>query len=315
MVLLSSALPEVSVAEKTAVLEFAPGTLEARPCVSQPGEGPEMVLIAAGRFQMGSPAEDAEADSDEHPAHPVTIVKPFALARCETTVAEFGLFVSETKYVTDAERGKGCYTLNAKGDSFEQHSDANWLHPGFDQEPNYPVVCVSHNDARYYARWLSLRTGREYRLPTEAEWEYAARGGTTTTRYWGDEADAGCLYANGLDQSFKARYPESPWTHAACDDGAVFTAPVGSYRRNSFGLSDMAGNAWEWVEDCWHGSYQGAPTDGSAWLDREGGECARRVLRGGGWRDTPWFLRSALRYGDRADEAFFNVGIRLARTL
>jgi formylglycine-generating enzyme required for sulfatase activity len=230
-------------------------------------------------------------------------------------VAEFGQFVAETQYKTDAERGKGCYVLNAKGDGSVQRSDANWNNPGFTQTPDHPVVCVSHNDAQQYARWLSLRTSSEYRLPTEAEWEYAARGGTTTTRFWGDGADSACLYANGLDKSFKARYPDSPWTQAACDDGAVFTAPAGSYRRNPFGLSDMLGNAWEWVEDCWHGSYEKAPAGGSAWLQTSGGDCARRVLRGGGWLNRPRYLRSANRVRSPADGAGDLVGIRLARTL
>ncbi|WP_166664580.1 formylglycine-generating enzyme family protein [Candidatus Thiosymbion oneisti] len=292
---------------------FAPGTLPAEPCVSRPGEGPQMVLIESGRFRMGSPAEEEGRSSDEGPRHPVAVVRPFALARCETTVGEFGRFVAETGYRTDAERDGDCYTVNADGSGFQQREDASWRNPGFAQSDDHPVVCVSFNDARVYARWLSLRTGAAYRLPTEAEWEYAARAGTNAGRFWGDDPDASCVYSNGADQAAKARFPD--WTIADCDDGAEFTAPAGRYQRNPFGLSDILGNVWEWVEDCWHEGYTGAPTDGSAWREAGGGDCARRVLRGGGWNFFPRWLRSASRNGGTADEAGDFVGIRLARTL
>jgi formylglycine-generating enzyme required for sulfatase activity len=308
---LLSAMPVGAAQEAGGV--FADGTLPAAPCTSRPGEGPEMVLIAAGRFEMGSLEGEAGRYPDEGPQRPVTVVRPFALARCETTVGEFRRFAAETGYVTDAERGAGCYTLSEDGGTVEQRKEASWRAPGFPQDDGHPVVCVSFSDARVYARWLSLRTGAAYRLPTEAEWEYAARGGTTTSRFWGDDADAACAYANGADQSAKAGFAD--WTVADCDDRALYTAPAGSYRRNAFGLSDMLGNVWEWVEDCWHDSYAEAPADGSAWLEGGGGDCARRVLRGGGWYYKPGNLRSAYRSRLTADEASYNVGIRLARTL
>jgi len=274
-----------------------------------------MVVIEAGRFSMGSTEGEEGRFDNEGPQHPVSVVKPFALARCETTVGEFRRFVEETGYETDAERGGGCYALKADGFGWEQRADASWSSPRFAQDDTHPVVCVSFNDARAYARWLSLRTGATYRLPTEAEWEYAARAGTTTSRFWGDDPDAACVYANGADRTVKDRLPDLKWAVAECDDGALFTAPAGSYRRNPFGLSDMLGNAWEWVEDCWHESYEGAPSDGSAWLETGGGDCARRVLRGGGWNSGPGYLRSAARYRLTADGADFAVGLRLARTL
>jgi formylglycine-generating enzyme required for sulfatase activity len=273
-----------------------------------------MVLIESGYFSMGSPEGVDGRYRAEGPQHPVTVVKPFALARCETTVGEFRLFVEETGYETDAERGGGCYTLKADGSGGEQRADASWRSPGFPQDDTHPVVCVSYNDSRAYARWLSLRTGATYRLPTEAEWEYAARAGAIASRFWGDDPDDACGYANGADQTAKARF--SDWTVTDCDDGALFTARAGSYRRNPFGLSDMLGNAWEWVADCWHESYQEAPSDGSAWLESDGEDCARRVLRGGGWSSDPRNLRSADRGRYTADDAAFNgVGLRLARTL
>jgi len=295
--------------------DVEPAGLPAKPCQSRPGEGPEMILIEPGPFRMGSPQADAEADAAERPQHPVTIVRPFAIARCETTVGEFRRFVAETGYRTDAERGDGCYTLNEAGDDSEQRAGSSWRGPGFPQTDAHPVVCVSHRDARAYARWLSLRTGADYRLPTEAEWEYAARGGTTTSRFWGDSADAGCAFANGADRTAKERFALSDGQVMDCDDGALFTAPAGRYRRNAFGLSDMIGNAWEWVEDCWHEGYQGVPSDGSAWLESNGGDCSRRVLRGGSWGSVPRFLRAAGRGGGNADGASSDVGFRLARTL
>jgi len=292
---------------------FAPGTLPAEPCVSRPGAGPQMVLIESGRFTMGSPVGEEGRWDDEGPRHAVAVVRPFALARCETTVGEFGRFVAETGYWTDAERGGGCYTLDADGSGLSQREDANWHNPGFAQSDDHPVVCVSFNDARAYARWLSLRTGAAYRLPTETEWEYAARAGTTTSRFWGDDPAASCIYSNGADRTAKARFPD--WTVADCDDGAEFTAPAGRYRRNPFGLSDILGNVWEWVEDCWHQDYTGAPNDGSASLEAKGEDCTRRVVRGGGWYGGPRGLRSAYRNWSTADEAYYFVGIRLARTL
>jgi len=288
-------------------------TLPAEPCLSRPGRGPEMVIIPAGRFRMGSPESDDEANSDERPDHDVEIAGAFALARCETSVGEFRRFVEETGYRTDAERLGSCFTLNGAGDGFEDRKGAYWAAPGFAQADDHPVVCVSFNDALAYAAWLSERTGAGYRLPTEAEWEYAARAGTTTPRYWLGGADAGCAHANGADQTAKTRFPD--WTIMECDDGALFTAAVGSYRRNPFGLSDMIGNAWEWVADCWHASYAGAPEDAGAWLEANDGDCARRVVRGGGWDYLPGLLRAALRDGDDRDARNGSVGFRLARTL
>jgi formylglycine-generating enzyme required for sulfatase activity len=159
---------------------------------------------------------------------------------------------------------------------------------------------VNWDDAQAYVGWLRSETGHRYRLPSESEWEYATRAGTTTRWYWGDTAQDRCEYANGSDSG------------DGCDDGWEWTAPLGSFRANGFGLHDMSGNVWERVEDCWHGDYQGAPSDGSAWT--RGGDCGRRVLRGGSWGYFPWNLRSAYRLRYDVGLRYTDVGFRVART-
>ena len=291
-----------------------PVTLPPKPCTNTLNTLPEMQLIPAGQFQMGSPATEAGRDSDEGPVYAVSVYRPFGLSRCEVTVGQFKRFVSETGYKTDAERGGGCFTLNKETVKYEQQAWANWQSPGFAQADDHPVVCVSWQDAKAYTRWLSVVTGAVYRLPTEAEWEYAARTKTASelSRYWGDDSDKGCDYANGADLDLKQSLPGISFTIADCNDGAVYTALAGSYQRNAFGLSDMLGNAWEWVEDCYKDSYDGAFVDGSA---RQEVECTSRVLRGGGWNYRPLFIRSAIRFRDNPDVAFDNSGFRIARAL
>ena len=174
---------------------------------------------------------------------------------------------------------------------------------GASAERAEPVVCVSWQDARAYVEWLSRQTDKTYRLLSEAEWEYVARAGSTTARYWGEAGQ--CRYANGADSrtNFKGRI--------SCDDGYARTAPVGSYQANRFGLFDVLGNVWEWTQDCWNASYGGAPRDGRAW---ERGECSRRVLRGGSRDNSPRFLRSAYRLTRHtADHRLPFNGFRIAR--
>ncbi len=291
----------------------SPPTLDPSPCEIIDGEGPQMVVIAAGTFQIGSPQSETGRASNEGPQHPVAVVRPFALSRCEISVGQFFRFVDETGYRTDAERGEGCFVLNEKSSSSEQRKDRNWRDPGFSQGEEHPVVCVSWNDANVYAEWLSARTDHAYRLPSEAEWEYAARGGSQQSRFWGDDPEQACEYANGADQALTQRFYDWQYSASNCNDGVVFTARTGRYRRNIFGLSDMLGNAWEWTADCWHQNYEGAPNDGSTW--DLGGDCALRVVRGGGWDNGPGYLRSANRDGFTADGANDNLGFRLARTL
>ena len=279
----------------------------AQTCHTIAGQAPTMVAIKPGPFQMGS----TEGAADEQPVHRVTIPKPFAISRCEITVGQFRQFVEDADYQTTAEKsGKGCYVWNADKKASEQLPERNWNNPGFKQTDDHPVVCVSWDDAQAYVAWLSRRTGAAYRLPTEAEWEYAARAGTTTARYYHD--DKQCDYANGAGQETKS-IAGPGWALAECADGHVYTAPVASFGENQFGLFDLLGNVWEWTQDCWHDNYDNAPKDGSAWLEKDDGDCNRRVVRGGSWDYGPQFLRSAFRSGDSTDGADDVLGFRIAR--
>ena len=212
---------------------------------------PEMVVIPAGSFRMGS----NDGDSDEKPVHRVTIPRPFAVGKYEVTQAEWRAVM-------------GSNPSKFKGD-------------------RNPVERVSWDDTQDFVRLLGAKTGKQYRLLTEAEWEYVARAGTATKYHWGNSFDASHVNNGGR------------------------TVPVGRYAPNGFGLHDMHGNVWELVEDCWHDSYSGAPTNGSAWTT---GDCRYRVLRGGSWILDPWILRSALRYGDFPNIRLNDNGFRIART-
>ena len=277
-------------------------------------ECPEMVVLPASSYRMGSASYEQERDEDEGPVHEVTIAAPFALGVYEVTMAEFGRFVDETAY----SGGSSCLTRELvrgrsrlAGGSWEIRADRSWRNPGFGQSGRSPVACMNWNDAQAYAGWLSRKTGGEYRLPSESEWEYAARAGTTTVRYWGEGESGQCRHANGGDASVEQRYSDWPFPAASCRDGYVYTAPVGSLVPNGWGLHDMLGNVWEWTEDCWNGSYGGAPSDGSVW---EYGECDKRVLRGGSWFDNPPILRAANRFRFTSGYRNSNFGFRVART-
>ena len=293
-----------SVEELESLLRKWPVGKEFRDCENCP----EMVVVPAGSFMMGS----KKGDDDEKPVHRVTIGRPFAVGMYEVTRGEFDRFVEETGYST----GDECYTYESEGffgdPELKERSGRGWKNPGFEheQDETEPVVCVSWDDAQAYVRWLSEQTGEAYRLLSEAEWEYAARAGTTTAWYWGESEAGQCRYANGADQTAKSHH--DGWRVAACDDGHYQTAPVGRYEANAFGLHDVLGNVWEWTQDCWHKSYVGAPSNGGAW---EGGECSLRVRRGGSWYVRPRYLRSAFRDRDAAGNRDLLNGVRLARTL
>ena len=278
---------------------------------TQPGETfrdcpvcPELVVVPAGTFLMGSPSYEAGRDENEGPVHQVTIGKPLAVGKYEVTVEEYGRFVSTTGY----EGESGCRVWT--GEQWEEEKGRGWREPGFQQTGRDPVVCVSWPDAQAYAEWLSRETGKTYRLLSESEWKYVARAGTTTARYWGEREGGQCQYANGSDQTAKRH--NNGWTGAACDDEHYRTAPAGTYQANGFDLYDILGNVWEWVEDCWNESYAGAPSAGWAW---ERGDCSRRVLRGGSWGDLPRTLRSARRGRSTAGIRLDIVGFRIARNL
>ena len=238
------------------------------------GEGPEMVVLPAGRFQMGDLSADRSGDSDERGSRAVTIGRPIAMGRYEVTFAEYQRFAT------------------AAGVEIPK-TKQNW------GRGRRPVINVSWNDARDYAQWLSVQTGKSYRLPTEAEWEYAARAGTSTRYSWGDEIGRNRANCGGCG---------SKWDWEK-------TAPVGNFAANVFGLHDMHGNVWEWVEDCWHDNYRGAPSDASAWTAGCDGPSRRAVVRGGSWYDLKQDLRSASRSALRPGNRTSYVGFRLVQDL
>jgi formylglycine-generating enzyme required for sulfatase activity/tRNA A-37 threonylcarbamoyl transferase component Bud32 len=274
------------------------------PATPQPGESfrdcpdcPEMVWLPAGRFMMGTePAETTrEGVPDEYaelerPRHPVTVRAMYAVGKYHVTRGEYGRFAAATGYTGDGV----CQTWT--GDKFELDSRKSWRDPGFAQTDRDPVVCVSWDDAKAYAAWLSQVTGKSYRLPGEAEWEYAARAGTTTARWWGDPIGDGNANCAGCG---------SKWDSKS-------TSPVGSFRPNPFGLYDMLGNVWQWTGDCWNDSYVNAPSDSSIAL--ASGECDRRVARGGSWNYEPWIVRAGFRYWTISGNRYNNDGFRVART-
>lgn len=264
---------------------------------------PEMVIVPPGVFTMGSPETEKDRDNDEGPQRRVRIPRPLAVGKFEVTVEQFAAFVRETGH----DVGDECFTFE-NGLTFKKQSSRSWRNPGFSQGPLHPVVCVNWEDAKAYAAWLSRVTGEDYRLPSESEWEFAARAGTTTRYSFGDQVSQICKYANTADQS-----TSYPWRNKTCSDRVgEKTAEVGSYMPNAFGLHDTHGNVLEWVEDCYKKSYLGAPTDGSALTNQT---CSKRVLRSSSWPDGPKPSRSAVRAANWTNSRYSVVGFRVARTL
>ncbi|MEO8342283.1 MAG: formylglycine-generating enzyme family protein [Gallionella sp.] len=253
---------------------------------------------------MGSPKTEAGREKDEGPVHQVNIAG-FALSRTEITRGQFAAFVKKTKYNT----GDKCWTL--EGGKYDSRK-GNWSEPGYPQDDQHPVTCINWDDAQAYAAWLSQKTGKQYRLPTEAEWEYAARAHTKTPRYWGGgNPEEACIYANVADKTAQSRIKGAlSWSVHNCTDGFAYTAPVSHFKANAFGLRDMLGNVWEWTEDSYHDSYKDAPIDGSAWA----GDGEKRVLRGGSWNNEPRNVRAAIRNGNKPTQRFSIFGFRVART-
>jgi formylglycine-generating enzyme required for sulfatase activity len=257
------------------------------------GQGPELVLLPTGRFQMGSPEHERKiamaAGSQkgwlarELPQHWVGIGKPVAMGRYPVTVGEWRAFVHAT--------------------GWRQGGEVNWEAPGFPQTDTHPVVGISWYDAQQYVRWLSEATGRRYRLPSEAEWDYACRAGTRTAFSFGDTISTS-------EANYDGNFTYNGGARGEYRRG---TTPAGMFPANPWGLFDMHGNVWEWVQDVVHDNYEGAPLDGSAW--EEGGDQARRILRGGSWLYNPRYLRSALRNGFSAALSNDIVGFRVVREL
>ena len=243
---------------------------------------PEMIVVPAGEFLMGSPDSERGRGKDEGPQHPVTIAQPFAAGKYEVTFSDWDACVAD----------RGC-TYNP--------GDEGW------GRGRHPVINVSWNDVQQYTAWLSKKTGKEYRLLSEAEWEYAARGVTKTS-------DASTPFATGQTISYRQANYDANFTYGSGQQGSYRqkTTDVGSFPRNAFGLYDMHGNAWEWVQDCYKPYYDGAPSDGSA---VKSPQCDLRVLRGGAWNYYPKLLRSAYRYATPPAIRLNNFGFRVARAM
>jgi formylglycine-generating enzyme required for sulfatase activity len=270
---------------------------------------PEMVTLSAGEFIMGSLEDEPQRDLlDEGLPRRVAVKKPIAIGKFEVTVDQFATFVSETPMpagnlcqliVGDRREGRRSFILGPPEASFRE--------PGFAVGGTHPAVCISWEDAERYVAWLKSRTGKPYRLPTEAEWEYAARAGTQTMYSFGDDASALCTYGRFADPG-----PSFPW-RAGCSAGAAGPIPVGQLMPNPWGIFDMHGNAWEWVEDCWTTNTSEIPTDGSAFSRPHG--CSMRVIRGGSWANGPSWQRSAVRREMGKWHHYNNIGFRVALSL
>ena len=258
---------------QTGSAQSANGSGAATASIRDCADCPEMVPIAAGEFTMGSPPSELYRGAEAQ--HRVTI-PAFALGKYEVTFAQWDACVSDG----------GC--------GGHKPDDQGW------GRETRPVIGVSWDDAKAYVAWLSRKTGKQYRLPSEAEWEYAARGGTTTPFSFGDKITTA-----------QANYDSSGGATVAPEANRQKTLPVGSFPANVFDLHDMHGNVWEWVEDCWHDEYTGAPADGSAWVTPN---CGGHVMRGGSWEDYSGDVRAAARVGSGRDEQSWTDGFRVVRS-
>jgi formylglycine-generating enzyme len=278
---------------------------------------PEMVPLPAGTYTMGVPRGEEEREGvpvdlrgRSEPQRRITIAAGLAMARNTVTRGEYAAFVAATGHRTT----EGCWSFVNTGTSYEyeERPGLTWRAPGFQQADEHPAVCVSWEDANAYAAWVSARAGRTYRLPSEAEWEYAARAGTTTSRYWGEAQVAACEFANVADLTLAMalNLDRRPQFTFRCTDRHVFTAPVGSFRPNAFGLNDMLGNVWQWTADCLNPNLDGQLGDGSA---RTTGDCTSRGMRGGSWSHLPWYVRAGNRARGQAADRYGFGGFRLVR--
>jgi len=293
---------------------YKPGQSFTDRFVDIPGQTPSMIVIPTGSFQMGAPDNEVGREDDETPQHEVTIGKGFALSRTSVTVGQFREFVRASGYQPDSVKLGGASVYDEGTGAMRDDSSAGWQddYAGRSADSRMPVVNVSWNDAKAYVDWLSQRTGKTYRLPSEAEFEYALRGGTNSRYWWGDGTPSSKVenLTGSGDRSPSGRR----WSNAfqGYRDGYWGPAPAGSFAPNAFGLYDIDGNVSEWVQDCWHDSYLRAPRDGSAWVNPG---CGSRVVRGGSWGSSPEQVRSAYRQGADANVRSGRVGFRVLREL
>ncbi len=315
-------------------------TVPVRESLRDCADCPELVAVPPGNMRI-----DLEDSSNTAiPLRRVSFAGEILFAKHEVTRGQFAVFINEAGYRPSST--VNCTSLSTRYLSWSDgDGDRNWRDPGFDQADTHPVVCVSWNDAKAYVAWLVKKTGKQYRLPSESEWEYAARAGSRRERPWGDEPNIACTYANVWDETYSknnALPPQAargiflrsfkddirsdaafqdllnrprtgPWYHVHhwCADGFSFTAPVGSFAANSFGLHDLIGNVMEWVEDCLNLHYRGAPVDGTAWME---GACTHSVVRGGSWASIPEDALSGKRTFRQRDFRASDLGFRVARS-
>jgi formylglycine-generating enzyme required for sulfatase activity len=261
---------------------------------------PLMKVLAPGDFQQGSPP-GADTLAFEIPQHKVTIARAFAAGVYDVTVGEYSEFVAAT--------GVGANSCATYDGAWRINPSVTWRNAIESQTPSHPVSCVSWQEAKDYAAWLSHATHQTYRLPSASEWEYAARAGSAAQVPWSTPAEA-CSYANVADETAARHY--QGWKVLPCADEFVQSAPVGSFKENAFGLYDTLGNVFQWTEDCWTDNYQGAPIDGTA---QSAGDCTQHELRGGSWFTQPDFVRTAYRNRFAGDYRSTSIGFRLIREI
>ena len=254
---------------------------------------PEMVVVPAGEFMMGGYIDYGYGERDG-PARNITISKPFLLSRYEVTIADFSRFVEESGHVSE-----GICNIYTDDTSWHLSPEVNWENPGFPQGEDHPVLCVSWNDVQSYIAWLNARTGKAFRLPSEAEWEYAAFLGGV-----GGNADLVTHQTANIGKT------ECCGGKSEGPDKWVYTAPVGSFKLDQLGLADQRGNVWEWQEDCYQADYVGAPSDGKARMNCD--DLSKRAVRGGSYGDASDYQSRKYRLPGNKAEGYFTVGFRLA---
>jgi formylglycine-generating enzyme len=295
----------------SAALAQSPGTV-----LQDCADCPRVVVIPEGQFEMGTPvgAYEVNVESGEGPPIHITVERPYAIGETEVTIGQFRAFVGATGY----DAGIGCQVVSDGG---VDDPDASWRTPVQPRrvKDTHPVACIDFVASVAYTEWLSEITGQNYRLPSEAEWEYAARAGSAAPRPWGANnsfegvsISLTCEHANAYDVESQKKYTFA-WPYARCSDGVADVAPVASFAKSEYGLYDMMGNLWERVQDCYTASYWGRPRDARAWV-WDGG-CERRVVRGGGWYSRPTNVRPARRASSSVEGRGNDLGFRVVREL
>lgn len=292
---------QVAAVDPAAATKALPGGVTQGQAIKDCPSCPELVAIAPGRYRMGAPNSERGSSDAERPQATID-VGAFAIGRYEVTRGEFAAFVEASGH------GPAGSCWSERNGRYDFVDGKDWQDPGFSQGDKDPVVCITAEDAEAYVQWLNGATGKSYRLPSEAEWEYAARAGADGAYYWGDDIDDFCDFGNIADAAAIRKF--SGWSGVGCDDGEVYTAPVGSYDPNAFGIHDMLGNVKEWVADCWNDDLDGIGPTARA---RRSGKCSMRVVRGSAWDSPSQIARLAYREGNNAPTAYFNYGFRVAR--